>query len=91
VIQAHTSFLSAVNTGGMTHADVEGQRALDDAVKVAGKRKIGTAGGWGWAPLDGSTDVTPLDAVTLAHYSAATTKRKRGASRTSERRAVVLS
>lgn len=74
VIQAHSMFEQSVRTGGITHPGVE---AFDDQVTSAMKRKIGTAGGFGWASVDGGT-VVALEAATLAHWGARITKRRPG-------------
>ena len=50
---------------GQTNSQAE----LNQAVKVATKRPIGTAGGWGWRSIDDS-DVLDLEAATLAAYGA---------------------
>jgi hypothetical protein len=45
---------------------VRRQRSLEDALSIAGRRSL--SGGWVWdAPLGG--DLSPLVAVTLAHYA----------------------
>lgn len=72
-ITAHTGFLRAVNEGLLTHL---AQPGLDAAVKVAGKRKIGAAGGWGWQAVTAEGDVTALDSVTLAWWLASTKRRR---------------
>jgi hypothetical protein len=74
-ITAHSAFLRAVLTGGLTHL---AQPGLDAQVRIAGKRKIGAAGGWGWQPTIAGGDVTALDAVTLALHGATTSKKGRG-------------
>lgn len=74
-ITAHAAFLRAVQDGGLTHL---AQRGLDAQVRNAGKRKIGTAGGWGWQATTAGGDVTALDAVTLALHGATTSKKGRG-------------
>lgn len=74
VVQAHALLLEAVKTGELTHS---GQGALDDEVKAAVRRKIGNAGAFGWHLPDG-TPTPILDAVTLAHWAAKTTKRTAG-------------
>ena len=66
VITAHGQFLAAVNGNTLSHAD---QAELNQDVKVATKRPIGKAGGWGWRSIDGS-DVLHLDAATLATFGA---------------------
>ena len=62
---------------------------LDAAVRVAGKRKIGPLGGWGWQAVTPDGDVTSLDAVTLARFGAVTAKRKTGEGRTMGNRTMV--
>lgn len=74
-ITAHSSMLRAITEGELTHL---AQPGLDAQVRVAGKRKIGTAGGWGWQAVTPDGDVTALDAVTLARQAVATTKRRAG-------------
>lgn len=91
-IVAHSGFLRAIQEGGLTHIAQEG---LDAAVRIAGKRKIGNAGGWGWQSVTPDGDVTPLDAVTLARHAVVTGRRPTGQGRSSgnrtsgNRRAVV--
>lgn len=65
---------SAITAKDVTH---RGQEELDDQVKAAEKRKIGTNGGFGWAAPEGG-NVALLDAVTLAYWGAKTTKRRPG-------------
>jgi hypothetical protein len=74
-ITAHAAFLRAVQDGGLTHI---AQPGLDAQVRVAGRRKIGNAGGWGWQAITPGGDVTALDAVTLALHGAMTSKKGRG-------------
>ena len=73
VYEAHSGLLEAVRTGELTHY---GQVGLDAVVKSATKRDIGKDGGWGWQAISDDVDVTPLEAVTYAHFGATTTKRK---------------
>ena len=73
-IAAHSMFESALHGKELTH---RGQELLDDQVKAAEKRKIGTTGGFGWAAPEGES-VVLLDAITLAHWGAKTTKRRPG-------------
>ena len=71
-VTAHSMLDRAVTQGEMTHS---GQADLDFQAEGAIRRKIGTAGGFGWdTEVEGET-VALLDAVTLAHYAAKTTKR----------------
>ncbi|MDA8438233.1 MAG: hypothetical protein M0Z51_05130 [Propionibacterium sp.] len=67
VITAHSWFLGAVRTHGVEHSN---QAELNANVRVAGKRKIGTAGGWGWRSIDSEGDVLALEAATLAAWKA---------------------
>lgn len=73
-ITAHSGFLRAVQEGDLTHL---AQPGLDGQVRVAGKRKIGNAGGWGWQAITPGGDVTALDAVTLARHAVTSSKRRR--------------
>jgi hypothetical protein len=75
VIAAHAAFLEAVKASGLSHSS---QPALNRVVSVAAKRPIGNYGGWGWQSTVGDVDISPLDAVTLAFFGAATTKRTPG-------------
>lgn len=45
------------------------------ALVGAKKRKIGDAGGWGWDRRDPDSNISPLVAVTLAHYGASNAKK----------------
>ena len=74
-ITSGTSMLeAAINSKALTHS---GKELLDEQVKAAEKRKIGTNGGFGWAAPEGG-NVALLDAVTLAFWGAKTTKRRPG-------------
>lgn len=74
VTSAHSMFESAIISRELTH---RGQQELDEQVKGAVKRKIGATGGFGWAPPEGGS-VALLDAATMAHWGAKTTKRRPG-------------
>jgi hypothetical protein len=87
VIAAHAAMAEAVRAGGVTHFAEE---HLDAAVRGAGKRSIGSQGGWGWKPLSPDVDVTPLDVVTLAFHAVTTGRRGSGRSSGEGRRGVVL-
>lgn len=73
-VAAHSMTEAAITQGGLTH---RGQPALDDQVKAARRRKIGTAGGFGWEASEGES-VAMFEAATLALWGAKTTKRKPG-------------
>jgi hypothetical protein len=65
---------AAIGSKDLTH---RAQEELDEQVKAAEKRKIGTNGGFGWQAPEGG-NVALLDAVTLAYWGAKTTKRRPG-------------
>lgn len=73
VITASSGMLRAIADRDVAHS---AQPGLDAQVRVAGKRKIGTAGGFGWGPVTPDGDTTAFDAVTLARHGAATAKKK---------------
>lgn len=75
VITGHTMFDQAVTEGTLTHS---GQEVLDKQVEDTTRRKIGSHGGFGWAPISSSGSVSLVDAVTLAFWGARTTKRNPG-------------
>jgi len=72
VIAAHSMMDAAIKEGTLTHLDDE---ELSSEVSVVVKRKIGSAGGFGWHAPEGTTSVG-LDALTLAHWAARTTRRR---------------
>ena len=74
-ITANSMMLDAVTGYTVTHI---GQPGLDDQVSHAGRRLIGNRGGWGWTPIGDTPDTAILDAVTLAHWAAKTTRRHPG-------------
>lgn len=74
-ITAHSGMLRAIDEGDMTHA---AQPGLDAQVRIAGRRKIGNAGGWGWQAVTPDGDVTAFDAVTLARAAAKVARRRTG-------------
>jgi hypothetical protein len=68
-VAAHAGIFAAIVEAEISHSN---QGALNTATTVAGTRKIGVTGGWGWKSIDDTKDITPLDAVTLARHFAAT-------------------
>lgn len=74
VVAAHSMLEAAIRDRDVLHP---GHEELDKQVRSAVKRKIGSAGGFGWDAAEGGS-VALLDAVTLAHWGARTTKRKPG-------------
>lgn len=73
-VAANVMLLEAVKRGTVSHF---GDPVLNDSVAGSGKRKIGTAGGWGFEGIRGG-DSTPVEAVALAHWAAKTSKRRPG-------------
>jgi hypothetical protein len=73
-VAANVMLLEAVKRGTVSHFD---DPVLNDSVAASGKRKIGTAGGWGFEGIRGG-DSTPVEAVALALWSAKTSKRRPG-------------
>jgi phage terminase large subunit-like protein len=71
VIAASTMLLNAIREKTVTHY---GQPALDICATNAVRRNIGNNGGWGFGG-GGDIDVSPLEAVALAHYGVLTSKR----------------
>lgn len=71
--QACGRFTDMLRDGTLVHLD--GQTALDLAVKGAAKRNIGMSGAYGWNKRTSDTDISPLVAVTLALHGSATTRR----------------
>ena len=71
---------NAVRERQVTHFN---QPALDASATRTTKRRIGTAGGWGFETTD-EADATLIESVALAYWSAMTTKRRPG------RKAVIL-
>lgn len=61
IIAAHTLCESKIVDGTLRHP---GQPGLTASVGCAGKRSIGTRGGWGWKSLGG--DILPLESITMA-------------------------
>lgn len=80
VVSACAALANAVKEQRVTHY---GQEALDAAVTMTTKRRIGTRGGWGFASTD-EGDATLAEAAALAYWGAMTTKRN------PERKAVVF-
>ena len=70
VVAAASMLLNAVKEGDITHF---GQPALNDSALLSEKRLIGNNGGWSFGGKN--VDSTLIEAVALAFWSAATTKR----------------
>lgn len=74
VTAAHSMMDAAIRDGGIAHS---GQEELDEQVTAAVRRKIGSAGGFGWEAPEGGS-VALFEAVTLAHWGARVTRRRPG-------------
>jgi hypothetical protein len=62
----------------LTHLATEGQAALDASVAVSDKKARGLDGAWGWHATTAAGDETPIEALSLAHWGARTSKRRPG-------------
>jgi hypothetical protein len=86
--QGCAQVLSGVVTGGLWHI---GQPQLSAAALSAGKRALGDTGMWVWSRKTAESDITPVQAVTLALIGAQAEKPTRpGRSSARRREAVVL-
>lgn len=74
-VTAHSMFERAVIEGTLRH---NGEEELNRQVLGAVRRPIGKAGGFGWAAEFDGDSTALLDAITLAHYGAKTSKRTPG-------------
>lgn len=75
---ACAGLLQGVRDKSLTHLASNGQAALDMSVSVCDKKVRGAAGAWGWAATTADGDETPVEAISLAHWTARTTKRRPG-------------
>lgn len=82
-LQSCAMFHDSVKDRSVSHLNSEGQAALDASVAITDYDKRG-----GWKATIPDSDETPLEAVSVAHWAARTTKRKPRGER--ERRAVIL-
>lgn len=69
---AHAMMEAAVRDCTISHLDDE---ELSSEIATSTRRPIGKAGGFGWQAAEGFT-CAGLDAITLAHWAAKTTKRR---------------
>lgn len=72
VISAHAMMDAAIRDRTLSHPD---DAELEAEAAVISRRKIGAGGGFGWAAPEGMTSAG-MDALTLAHWAAKTTKRR---------------
>lgn len=81
---ASAGFYDAVMTGRLAHYN---QPALNLAVAVARRRRIGEA--WGWSRKQADSDITPLVSATLALFGLSFSDVKRVSSKKKARKVVV--
>jgi hypothetical protein len=81
-----TTLLSGVVTADVRHMD---QPQLSAAALSAGKRVLADSGMWVWSRRTATSDITPIQAATLALHGAQTTKAIRPARATGSGRRVV--
>lgn len=74
VATAASMLKERIDTRTVTWEACEGQKRLSDSVTMAERRDIGNRGAWGF----GGEDPTPVEAVSLALFALATTKRRPG-------------
>ena len=86
VISAHAGLVQAVVDGELSHIDDE---VLTASIASAGRRAIGKAGGWGFAPIDDG-DVTLAESIVLAHFGAMSARPVRPGRSGPQRRKAVL-
>ena len=72
MVKACGVFFDATRDAKLTHIE---QPGLDLALENAKRRDVGDGGGWVWDRRKLEIDISPLVAVTLAHYGSLTTKR----------------
>jgi len=72
MVEACGLFMDRVNSGKLSHYN---QDQLNKAVAAAGKRQVGTAGGWAWNRRTEDADISPLVAATLAVWGLASIKK----------------
>lgn len=65
IIKGYSQFEQLLFAGDIVHMN---QPALTQAVSNCEKRRIGSAGGWGYSSLKDSIDISLLDSVILAIY-----------------------
>lgn len=65
VIESTAGFFNAAKEGTMSHF---GQEQVTESLAGARRKAIGDAGGWKWDRKSMNVDLTPIMAVTNAHY-----------------------
>jgi hypothetical protein len=87
--------LNRAAAGTLTHG---GQEAVDDALAIAPRRTLRTAGGWAWDLEDETVNIAPIVGLTFALLAATVTKKvasgrnttNRGRTTSRGREAVIL-
>lgn len=74
IIEANSLFEKQLFSGGIAHA---GQPSLEQIAANCEHRPIGSSGGFGYTSILEGADVSLLEAVSLAHWLAATAKEKK--------------
>lgn len=72
---ACSMFYDAIRDKSATHLASDGQAVLDNSVAVSDKKIRAKDGAWGWEATTVDGDETPVEAASLAHWAARTTKR----------------
>lgn len=67
IVAANAAFTEAVDTHGIAHMD---QPSLTQAVTNCERRRIGSAGGYGYRSIRDGADISLMDAVILAYWAA---------------------
>ena len=84
--QACSRLLDGIVAGWLRHV---GQSQLDAAVQVAGKRRLGDTGMWVFSRKATTSDITPIQAATLALHGAQQTRTRRPSKKPTSGRKVV--
>ena len=71
IITANSMFEDGVNLGNICHKI---QPSLETVISNCAKRPIGSNGGFGYKGLKADIEISLMDSVILAHWSAKTTK-----------------
>ena len=75
---ANSMTLEALKSGSLTHPAEKPGDALAASVAVTDMKARGTSGQWGWESSTPDGDETPVEAFSVAHWAARTSKRKPG-------------
>lgn len=67
IIEANQAFETAIYKKTLLHME---QPSLTAVVTNCDRRAIGSAGGFGWKPINDKADISLMEAASLAHYGA---------------------